>query len=67
MYNTSLPLTDREAERLYTELKRRGLYAKLRELRDYTPEQISDSVGMAAKEIAKMAGRDDDERKAPRA
>lgn len=66
-YNTSLPLNQREAGRLYTELQRRNISAKLRELLEYSPEQISSSVGMSAKEIAKMAGRTDDTRSAPAA
>ena len=58
MYDTSKPLTDREADRLKTELEARNTYAKLRELRNYSPSHLAGTLGLEAAEIARMAGRE---------
>ena len=59
MYDITSPLTDRQAERLRNELKKRGIDAKLRELRMYAPTDLSGTIGLSPENIAKMAGRPD--------
>lgn len=66
-YDTYSRLNERESMRLQNELKKRGIDAKLRELRMYTPDEISANVGISAPDIARMAGRQNEQIGAPRA
>ena len=67
MYDITSPLTDRQAERLRNELKKRGIDAKLRELRMYAPTEVSGFVGLSAVDVAKLAGRPDNPPVVPQA
>lgn len=63
--DTITPLFPTEADRLYTELKRIGKVAKLRELRYYSPDDIAARFDMKPVTVAKMAGRIDGKDYAP--
>lgn len=52
------PLTDREAGRVMTVLEQvDGKRLLLRQLRGFSPEEISKNHGLKAEDIARMAGR----------
>lgn len=55
-FDIQTELTDREIDKLYTALERRGIFAKRRELRA-SPSEIAIFIGWSAPEVAKLAGR----------